>query len=312
MSQALVPQSAPQLPDRKLTATKILVATDFSRASDLALDYALVLARRSDAQLYLAHILPTGRPGHPEALPAAPLADAAWQAAERTLAAILVSGRLRDIPHEVLLERGSVWSTLAALIQKHEIDLVVTGSHRHGSSLKPSIGAVAGEILAHATCAVLTVPPSIPRDDEAGAPVLRNVLFATDFGPAAQRTAAFALALAREHGARLTILHIIEDNLQNRPVAAAETRPAPPSAHTLAELALPAAESCLTAECRSSSSRLAREILAHARKSKADLLVMDAECRKTPAADAVPSISLGVILKAHCPVLTMRVPPTTR
>ena len=36
---------------------KILVATDFSEVSDRALDYALALARRYDARIYLTHVI---------------------------------------------------------------------------------------------------------------------------------------------------------------------------------------------------------------------------------------------------------------
>jgi len=42
---------------KKVSLTKILVTTDFSPGSDRALDYALALARRYDARIYLTHVL---------------------------------------------------------------------------------------------------------------------------------------------------------------------------------------------------------------------------------------------------------------
>jgi len=39
---------------------------------------------------------------------------------------------------------------------------------------------------------------------------LKNILFATDFGPGAEKAAAYAFSLAQEHGAHLTLLHVIE------------------------------------------------------------------------------------------------------
>src|SRR5215472_4387594 len=42
---------------KKVSLTRILVTTDFSPESDRALDYALTLARRYDARIYLAHVL---------------------------------------------------------------------------------------------------------------------------------------------------------------------------------------------------------------------------------------------------------------
>src|SRR5215467_8880093 len=106
-------------PSKKVSLTKILVTTDFSPESERALDYALALARRYDARIYLTHVLAPdpflyGEPA---------LAEASYekvrQAAEQGMADILVSGKLRGVPHEVLLEEGRVWPVLAKLIQKH-------------------------------------------------------------------------------------------------------------------------------------------------------------------------------------------------
>ena len=43
--------------EKKILLTKIMVLTDFSEESDLALKYAMALARRYDARVYLTHIL---------------------------------------------------------------------------------------------------------------------------------------------------------------------------------------------------------------------------------------------------------------
>ena len=42
---------------KRVSLTKILVTTDFSEVSDRALDYAIALARRYDARIYLTHII---------------------------------------------------------------------------------------------------------------------------------------------------------------------------------------------------------------------------------------------------------------
>ena len=43
--------------EKRISLTKIMVLTDFSKVSDLALQYALALARQHDARIYLAHIV---------------------------------------------------------------------------------------------------------------------------------------------------------------------------------------------------------------------------------------------------------------
>ena len=102
--------------DKKMSLAKIIVLTDFSNTSDLALEYTLALARRYDSHIYLTHVLPTDV----YQLTDPPIAEMAYQkmrqAAEQSVADILISGKLRGVPHEVLLVDGplcplwNVWS----------------------------------------------------------------------------------------------------------------------------------------------------------------------------------------------------------
>ncbi len=58
MTQVLEPKKKGAVEDSKrVLLTKILVTTDFSEVSDRALDYAIALARRYDARIYLAHVI---------------------------------------------------------------------------------------------------------------------------------------------------------------------------------------------------------------------------------------------------------------
>ncbi len=73
----------------------------------------------------------------------------------------MISGKLRGVPHEVLMEEGNVWPTLDKMIIEHEIDLVVVGTHGRGKVQKILIGSVAEEIFRQAKSAVLTVGPAV-------------------------------------------------------------------------------------------------------------------------------------------------------
>src|ERR1700675_3040207 len=133
--------------EKKISLTKIMVLTDFSEVSDLALQYALALARRYDARVYLTHIL------SPDPYALAELTyQKMRQAAEQSFGDILVSGKLRGVPHETLLLEGALWPTVERLIQEHEIDLVVTGTHGRGDFKKIVIGSVAEEVFRQANC----------------------------------------------------------------------------------------------------------------------------------------------------------------
>src|SRR5260370_7934316 len=116
--------------ETKIWLTNIMVLTDFSAVSDLAVEYALALARRYDARLYLTHII------SPDAYMLAEpgLAELTYhqlrQAAEQSIAGILLSGMLRGVPHELLLYEGALGPTVDRLLEVHAIHLLLPGTHR--------------------------------------------------------------------------------------------------------------------------------------------------------------------------------------
>src|SRR5579863_4408189 len=97
---------------KRVAISKILVATDFSEVSDRALDYAIALARRYDARIYLAHVITPDPFQFAEPQLAQATYEKVRQAAEEGITDILISGKLRGIPHEVLMEEGNVWPSL--------------------------------------------------------------------------------------------------------------------------------------------------------------------------------------------------------
>lgn len=302
MTQVMAPKEQLELA-KKACFSKILVTTDFSPESDRALEYAVAMARRYDARIYLAHVL-TEDPFH-YAEPA--LAEATYekvrQAAEQGIADILVSGRLRGIPHEVLLEEGNVWQVLDQLIRKHEIDLVIAGTHGRGKMQKVLIGSVAEEIFRQATCAVMTVGPRVkgeaPKEVE-----FRNILFATDFGHGAEQAADYAFSLAQEHGARLTLLHVIEDASAFTEESLHRQRDA--NIDRMKKLMPQGIENWCKPEFRATFGEASEEIVTVARETNADLIVMGTKTRTSLAGHVPVTIAYNVVTKARCPVLTVR------
>ena len=155
----LLEQKEGKLDSKRVTLTKILITTDFSEVSDRALDYGIALARRYDARIYLAHVITPDPFQFAEPQLAQATYEKVRQAAEEGVTDILISGKLRGVPHEVLMEEGNVWPTLDKMITQHEIDLVVVGTHGRGKVQKILIGSVAEEIFRQANTAVLTVGP---------------------------------------------------------------------------------------------------------------------------------------------------------
>jgi nucleotide-binding universal stress UspA family protein len=288
---------------KRVSLTKILVTTDFSEVSDRALDYAIAMARRYDARIYLAHIITPDPFQFAEPQLAQATYEKVRQAAEEGMTDILISGKLRGVPHEVLLEEGNVWPSLEKLIVEHEIDLVVAGTHGRGKVQKILIGSVAEEIFRQANTAVLTVGPGVKGDGQKEIE-LNHILFATDFGPGAGKAAAYAFSLAQEHNAHLTLLHVIESAAAYTEESVVRQREI--NVVRMKQLMPPGTENWCKPEFRVTFGSAVEEVLIAARECKADLIVMGAKPRKSFAGHIPLTIAYNVVTKATCPVLTVR------
>ena len=288
---------------KRILLTKILVTTDFSAVSDRALDYAIALARRYDARIYLAHVITPDPFQFAEPQLAQATYEKVRQAAEEGITDILISGKLRGVPHEVLMEEGNVWPTVEKLIAEHEIDLVVVGTHGRGKVQKILIGSVAEEIFRQADCAVLTVGPAV-RGEMAKEVDLKSILFATDFGPGAEKAAAHAFSLAQEHDAHVTLLHVIESTAAYTEESVARQREI--NVVRMKQLMPPGSENWCKPEFRVTFGTAVEEILVAIRESRADLVVMGAKARRSLAGHIPLTVAYNVVTKATCPVLTVR------
>jgi nucleotide-binding universal stress UspA family protein len=289
--------------DKKISLTKIMVLTDFSGVSDLALQYAVALARRYEAKIYLTHIISPA--SYQLAEPG--LAEITYarmrQAAEEGLGDILISGKLRDVEHTTLLMEGTFWPTVDQLVRENAIDLLVTGTHGGGQMKKMILGSVAEEVFRQADCAVLTVGPYV-KSEAPHEVQLRSILFATDFGPGATRAAEYAFSLAQEHEARVTALHALHDTTAAYSEET-EARLRHVSIAHMKQFVHPEYENWCRTEFRVSFGDAAEEILRQARETSADLIVMGAKMRTSLAGHMPLSVAYNLAAKATCPVLTV-------
>ena len=93
------------------------------------------------------------------------------------------------------------------------------------------MGSIAEELFRQTCCPVLTIGPGVPAStqvlDSRHHPELppmqvkfRQILYATDLRPDAMRAGLYAISLAREFQAQLTLLHVIDgfgDDLHQHP-----------------------------------------------------------------------------------------------
>jgi len=139
---------------------RILVATDFSRHSEVALRYATAFAKAFEAEVILCHVLE--RPDFISSLPPVSegyfppnLAELQEKHARVKCEEVLAAAGLSHA--RVLLLHGSPSAETVKAAQEEDVDLIIVGTHGRGAIAHMLLGSVAERIVRTAQCPVLTV-----------------------------------------------------------------------------------------------------------------------------------------------------------
>lgn len=278
---------------------KILVATDFSPATQLALPYAVEMARQSGGKIFLVHVI---APGIYPMVPPEEWAKLEQEEAEfRKKEQDRLDRELQDIPHEFLFPSGDVWECLSQIIETEQIDLLVLGTRGRAGIRKAVFGSVAESVFRQATCPVLTVGPRVSfRESAYSVPNLNRILYATDFTPESLGAARYATHLAKEYRAGLVLLNSIQKAEPGQVNSAYET---------LRDVVPLGAGLLIKPKCTVERGAPAESILGASLRENADLIVLGIRSVKANAALATHftnSITYRVVTQAECPVLTIR------
>lgn len=188
----------------------ILVATDFSAASEKAVRHAIAIARHYHSKIYLMHVVSSL--GFTMAGPdsVATASDLARRDLGKLEQQIMVSGAVAGLTHEVIIREGEVWEELEKVVAQRSVDMVVIGTHSRTGIAKLVLGSVAERIFRHASCPVLTVGSHCPANSQVDAPKsIRPILFPTDFSEASLRALPYAISFANERQTRIVLLHML-------------------------------------------------------------------------------------------------------
>lgn len=273
----------------------ILFPTDLSPSAERAFPYALEIARRYRAAIHTVNVITqpglyalAPPPSWPEI---AKLEEEARQDFRQR-----IERQLETIQHEVIFEKGDVWPVLARIIQERKIDLIVLSTHAPVAVEKFFLGSVAEEIFRRALCPVLTVGPSAPRKPRQLGE-LDCILYATDFSPESLAGAPYAISLAREHRARLVLLHCCR-----------ESEDVPALRQALDDVVPFGAELRTPPDCVVERGRPAEKILEVAEAHGADLIVLGIRGAEhiSGGGQFRQTGSFQIVARSKCPVLTVR------
>ena len=287
-------------PAMRAVPKKILIGTDFSEASERAMAYGLAIARAYGSKVEFVHVVPI----RPYLYTGVDALAAAVGVAERDMEdlqeRLVRSQAVEAISHQSWVLRGYPGEVLSEFIRREHVDLVVMGTHGRTGLRKFLLGSVAEEVFRKAPCAVLTVGPNA-----APAPAVRKlntVVFATDFSPFSNGALTHAESAAREFGARLVMLHVLEPGEESNPDRAEVEAELRTRMHEL----LGGQAEGLRTEFAVGMGDTAGVIVEASAKRHADLIVLGL---KPPMefADRLPwRYAYKIVCDAECPVLTVR------
>lgn len=288
----------------------ILWPTDFSEASQHAFDHAAAIARWYSARVVALHAF---SPLFAE-VPALAGADEDeidfdTAAGQRQLLRLDLGARASAVDLEVDAIQAPPAATIVEYAERHDVDLIVMGTHGAGGFEHLILGSVTEKVLRKARCPVLTVPP---RAQATSSLPFKRIVCPTDFSASSLAALEIALSFAREGDASLTLLHVIDDPGENELFVArpydVHQHAALRKQHVMDHLGrlLPDPEPACAAKRIVESGKPYQEILRVARDEPSDLIVMGVQGRGPLDLMMFGSTTNQVVRRATCPVLTVK------
>jgi nucleotide-binding universal stress UspA family protein len=300
---------------------RILCPVDFSECSRRALQHALATARWYGSRVTVLYV-----PPYFPAIdvipsltvePAQQLERVAGdhRRAEDMINALIAEAGPGTVPVDrIVAEAPAVHREVLDQARALGADLIVLGSHGRSGFDRLVLGSVAEKVLRKATCPVMVVPPHAEHPVAPGDVHFDRILCAVDFSSASLAALEYALSMAEEASARLTLATVIEkppelDLPEVAPDINLDAVHAAAEAERLRRLRALIPESVqtyCTVETAVSEGRASRAILRLAAERQSDLIVMGVNGRGAIDLALFGSNTREVIAGARCPLLTVR------
>jgi nucleotide-binding universal stress UspA family protein len=295
---------------------RILCPTDFSEASDHAIELAGVLARTHGARLAAIHAAGPAVVPLEFGIPSdGSLDDVGIEALRAKTEAQFSKASAAAV--DVFVETGSPADRIVARASALPADLIVMGTHGSRGFEHLVLGSVTERVLRRARCPVITVPP---RAHATSHLPFRRLLCAIDFSELSLAALQYAASLAAGSGAAVTLLHVIEWPWDEPPPPNLSELPAVQGAalaeyrryrETMASAELQAlvpraVNASMTPTTRLRHGKPYVQILDVAAEERSDLIVAGVHGRSPVHLTLFGSTANQIVRSATCPVLTFR------
>jgi nucleotide-binding universal stress UspA family protein len=161
---------------------RILVPTDFSKASITALEVAVEIAKKSGAEITLLHVVE-------EATPSSFSVSGEWRTqkdwsdklftlkllekAKNQLEKLVLDSRFSSVKIIGELRLGNAFHGIRTIITEHKVDLVVMGTRGRAQLEEMVIGSNTERVVRHSRCPVLSIHKKPNKVD------FKNIVYAT-------------------------------------------------------------------------------------------------------------------------------------
>jgi len=303
----------------------ILCPIDFSDYSRRALDHAVAIARWYDSTITAFHVYAVPPPAA-YGLESPPPVGMVLTPADRerlttAMARFVETANASGVPIEIAIGQGtSAANEILQQANAMRADLLTIGTHGRSGFDRLVLGSVAEKVLRRADCPVLTVPRQVPDAVPVAPVVFKRILCPIDFSDSSMHALNYAMSLAQQADANLTVLHVMVYDLEIEAPEMYETvladrrlsvtdyrRRCEEYSRERLRTAVPETVGAYcTVEVLQATGKPYREILRVAAEQQTDLIVIGVQGRTAPDLMVFGSTTQHVVRQATCPVLTIR------
>lgn len=154
---------------------RILAAHDFSNNSELALQYACLLAKENKAELYVLHVIPQSDVKEPQTAWSENDLENFHSETIKRLEKSLSPSQMQDLPKvNISIRRGKPYRQILDFASKNKISLITMGSHGADFGLNTLFGSNVDRVLRQSSCPILVANPLKISSDSQAKSVVRE------------------------------------------------------------------------------------------------------------------------------------------
>jgi nucleotide-binding universal stress UspA family protein len=283
---------------------KIVVATDLSD-TDYLLPHAIAQAKASGASLVLVHtVLP--HESMPVETGAIPYYDPLRMDRDARLLLDSLAREVRGqgIECTAAVRHGFVPDVIADVVKNSGAGRLILGTHGRRGLKKFVLGSVARQLLETVEVPVCTVGPRAHR--KTAESLLGTILHPVSLAGLHETSAALSIALGRQFGAPVTLLHVLA---ASPAISRDPAKSVAAAGEQLNRLVPEDARSWTTVQARIAAGSVVQEILSVAQDMQAGLIILGVHAPAHSWLPGTEPAAYKILVSSPCPVISLRVDP---